>query len=358
LTHVSAKSRSTRRDTQGGFTLVELMISLVIFSVAVAGILAVAVSLTQGFREQRQAINAQDAVRTPIDLIADALRQASPGVQDPTKIYDSWACATAADPDDATGAIRVTNSTTGSDRLDIIYGAGGVVTTATGDINTASAGSVAVMDGTGLAAGDFVLLTQDYLEGYVVKLSAATANSITWIAASSGCFPKSFAVATGTITVIRVQHASFFVSNDASNNNMPTLWMDPDADGAAEAEPLAEGIEDMQVVVGIDDVTVNGALLEGTPTLQADEWRGNHASDVAFDATAGLPRPTTAPTLQVRAVRVTLIARTTATEHGNLNTYNKPASEDRTTVGAADQYRRRVLKTVVDIRNASGSPGT
>src|SRR6478672_7119852 len=62
-----------------GFTLVELMISLVLFSIAVAGVLSVAVSMTVGFRTQRQVIAAEVAARAPIDFLADAIRGASPG---------------------------------------------------------------------------------------------------------------------------------------------------------------------------------------------------------------------------------------------------------------------------------------
>ena len=80
------------RLDERGFTLVELMIALVLFSFAVAGVLSVAVSITRGYREQRQAINAEAAVRAPIDFLADALRQASPGVSDPSKITDYHTC--------------------------------------------------------------------------------------------------------------------------------------------------------------------------------------------------------------------------------------------------------------------------
>ncbi len=66
------------RREQAGFTLVELMISLVLFSFAVAGVLAVAVSMSQGFREQRAAVEAEGAVRVPLDFIGDAIRQSSP----------------------------------------------------------------------------------------------------------------------------------------------------------------------------------------------------------------------------------------------------------------------------------------
>lgn len=329
-------NRVCKHHEEGGFTLVELMMSLVIFAVAVAGILSVAVSLTQGFREQRQAITAQDAVRSPLDIIADALRQASPGVTDPRKVYDANTCTQ--------GAIVVTNSTTASDTLSVIYAAGGVVTTATANVATGSAGSVAVTSNTGLAIGDYVLMTSDFSTGVVVKLTSSTSNTIGW--AGNSCGTSYQVTMTAPVTVIRVQHATFFVQNDSTNGNMPTLYMDPDATASTLEEPLAEAVEDLQVVVGVDG-NADGALTDAASST--DEWRGNHASDTAFNGASDTGDI-------ARAVRLTMVARTTAIQHGNQNTYSKPTSEDRTAASAADQYRRRVLKTVVEIRNVSGSP--
>jgi prepilin-type N-terminal cleavage/methylation domain-containing protein len=320
-----------------GFTLVELMMSLVIFSVAVAGILSVAVSLTQGFREQRLAVAAQDAVRSPIDLLSDALRQASPGVSDPNNVHDNTTCTS--------GAITVTNSTTGADALDIIFASGGIVTSITANTVTESGGTVTLAHTTNLAVGDYVLLTSDYATGRVMLATTGT-TATTLVLASSSCtgtnFPA-FSFGVGT-TVIRVQHARFTVADDAANNNMPTLWMDADSTGTVHSnEPLAEGIEDLQVALGIDAGT-NGIDEQVGASTAADDWIYNHASDV-------LPA-----TPMIRAVRLTLIARTTSGEFGNQFTYTRPTSEDRTSASTPDQYRRRVLRSVVEVRNVTGSP--
>lgn len=322
-------------EQQAGFTLIELMMSLVIFSVAVAGILSVAVSLTQGFREQRLAINAQDSARAPLEIIADAIRQASPGVSDPTKVFDTNACTT--------GAISVVNgSGTNPDTLDMIYASGGIVTSLAAGPITQSSGTATLSENKNLAPGDFVLIT-NFTTGHVVRLNnSTTGTTIGWTAPSCGGGVYDFSYAAGSL-VIRVQHARFTVANDPSNNNMPTIWMDADSTGTAfTAEPMAEGIEDMQVAVGID-ADSNLTLTDTNATT--DEWRYNVAGDTPV-----------ATTDIIRAVRITLIARTTSAQFGNLSTYVKPTSEDRTTTSTADQFRRRVLKQQIDIRNVSGSP--
>jgi len=324
-------------ERERGFTLVELMMALVIFSVAVAGILSVAVSLTQGFREQRQAIAAQDAVRAPLDMIADAVRQVSPGVPNPNQVYDTNACTQGAII--ATTA-AATNSTTTSDVLDIIYASGGIVATTNAAIGPTS---VTLSAAGNFAAGDYVLIT-DFSTGHVFKLNASTTTtSLAWNTLTSCTPAQPVAGYPAGSLVVRVQHARFYAAADASNNNMPTLWMDPDGNSATvDAEPLAEGIEDLQVAYGID-ADNNLTITDGASTT--DEWRFNVAGDTA---------PTNSDT--IRAVRLTLIARTTQEQQGDLNSYTKPTAEDRTATSTNDRYRRRVLKQIVDIRNATGSP--
>ena len=102
------------RKTEAGFTLVELMVSLVIFTFAIAGVLSVAVAMTRAYREQRRVVATENAVRAPLDFIADAIRQASPGASS----------ATITDANDCTftgGAISFVDSTTGPDQLTVVY---------------------------------------------------------------------------------------------------------------------------------------------------------------------------------------------------------------------------------------------
>jgi hypothetical protein len=92
--------------------------------------------------------------------------------------------------------------------------------------------------------------------------------------------------------------------------------------------------------------------MDGNLTIgggSGDEWRFDVAGDTA---------PSVIPQGgdTIRAVRLTLIARTTQEQQGDLNSYTKPTAEDRTAASTNDRYRRRVLKQIVDIRNATGSP--
>jgi len=80
------------------------LISLVLFSFAIAGVLSVAVSMSNAFREQRQVISTETSARAPLEYIADAIRNASPAISTGT-VQDVRTCTN--------GVITVTDSTTG-----------------------------------------------------------------------------------------------------------------------------------------------------------------------------------------------------------------------------------------------------
>jgi prepilin-type N-terminal cleavage/methylation domain-containing protein len=337
-------------DGERGFTLVELMISLVLFSFAVAGVLSVAVTMTQGFREQRQAINAEAAVRAPIDFIADILRQASPGVSTPENLQDWHSCKK--------GGIDVVNNSTasgtvsGTDELDVFYASGGVVTTLMTPFIITST-KLQVYDASQIVAGDYVIVT-NLAQGYLMKVDSVTGTSPPYdLNFSSKC--TNISALSGTFSagslVVRAQHAHFKIQNLTIDSVVvPTLMMDPDGEpdatyggGSASAEPLAENIEDMQIAIGIDANSDKNLTDTGSTT---DEWRYNVAGDALH-----------VPADIIRGVRVTLIARTSSTLFGNVSTtlFNRPAAEDHA-AGSADSYRRRTLRTTVEQRNTGVSP--
>jgi prepilin-type N-terminal cleavage/methylation domain-containing protein len=337
---------------QRGFTLIELMISLVLFSFVIAGVLAVAVSMSQGFREQRAAVQAEGAVRVPLDFMADAIRQASPGA--PTNyVYDSYACTGLGlqvynNPGTPSGANGIT---AGTDKLDVVYASGAVITSTREIYNNNT--SLQVTDATGISAGDSLVIT-DTAQAVLVKVTAVSGNNLTLQSLNGACLATSIAdipvALQSTIAgpyaaaslVLRVQHARFWVGQVDGN---PTLMMDPDGnDATVDWEPLAEGVEDLQLVKGVD-TAADGLGVENAAVANGDEWRFNNASDT--DVAAGT----------LRAVRITLIARTTSGLIGNLKSFNRPAAEDHVAAPVnSDNFRRRILKTLVEVRNMSVSP--
>jgi prepilin-type N-terminal cleavage/methylation domain-containing protein len=341
---VNARAIRPRRQ-QAGFTLVELMISLVLFSFAIAGVLAVAVSMTQGFREQRAAVEAESAVRVPMDFIADAIRQASPAA--PTlvlplggsnvNIQDANTCWN--------GAVTVTNNQSGSgsgapsgwDSLDLIYASGAVVTSTRG-VYTTGTTSLDITDASQLAVGDSIVISNTS-QGTLTTITGISGNTLTLAnQCTSGLLMPTGGYAAGSL-VIRAQHVTFTLD---AVDGIPTLMMDPDGNGPAAPQPLAEGIEDMQIALGVDP-SGSGFLSEVGAAANDDDWVGNYPGDTALTGT-------------VRAIRISLVSRTTSGLIGNLDQFYRPAVEDHAASTTPDQYRRRVLKTIVEIRNMAQSP--
>ena len=120
---------------------------------------------------------------------------------------------------------------------------------------------------------------------------------------------------------------------DDSNPKRPLLMM---ASGAAggdptryDWQPVAEGVEDMQIAVHLDT--------SDPPDAYGDQWVNSR------DLTA-------AETTKVRAVRLTLVFRSTS-EIPGWHQGLRPGYEDRPAATSKDGYTRRVLSTVIKVRN-------
>ena len=341
-----------RRRSQAGFTLVELLVSLVLFSFAIAGVLAVAVSMAQGFREQRKVIETETSARGALDYIADGLRMASPAV--PTGVVKSQVGANLIVDVSATtsiedtmgpvgacpqGSVRVTNGggLNSSDILDVVVASGPVVTTMTSTWNNAST-SIDVTDTSSLAVGDNILIT-DGVDGRLVRIAAITSATHIDLEAYTCTVtnPSVTPYPSGSL-VLRAMRAKFYLAANVADGIPTALYVDPDSDGSMAPEPLADYIEDFQVAVGIDE--------NGDKTIATDEW--------AYSGVAGTPSPfTNGKTLH--AIRITLVARA-ATDLGMTATFTKPTVEDHVPSATADTFRRRVLSTSIEIRNLGDSP--
>jgi len=132
--------------------------------------------------------------------------------------------------------------------------------------------------------------------------------------------------------VIRAIRARFRIG--VFDGSPDVLLMDQDADGVGE-EPLAENVEDMQIALGVD-ADANGQI-----TAPA-EW----AFSPGIGALAG----------KIRAARITLVVRSANQLVGGAATFKRPAAENHPIAVTFDSYRRRVLKSTVEIRNLGGSP--
>ena len=348
--------KRARRPTQRGFTLVELMISLVLFLVAIAGTLNIAVTMSQAYRDQRNVILTESAVRAPMDFMADAIRNASPGVK--TGDVDSvLANGTGCNnwnqsvlyPLPNNGAISVVDNVDAPDELWVTYASGAVVTTlrTPWDKNTTS---ITVTDASQLSPGDLLLIT-DTNQGTVVQIDSAagsvdTVSGVITLVAAACPTTRTYSTGTTLPLVLRVKRARFYVDTLGSvTDGVPTLMMDPDGEGPAQPEPLAENIEDMQVALGVD-VNANGGIESTTTDANHQAAGGEWAYSSGTTGLIG----------SIRAVRITLIARAPNQLVPLVASYQRPNTEDRTDLAPLDTYRRRILTSTIEVRNLTGSP--
>ena len=320
---------------QRGLTLVELMVAMTIVSIAMAAALAIGFSVLNGYRDQRKLSVVERAARISLEMISASIRSASPGVTT-GQITDMVACTDF-------GALSVVNSTDAPDELKVVYASGWIMTSLRADF-TEDSDTVVVLDAGDFAVGDRVLVT-NFDQGHLVQIDAINAHAegfaLTIAAPSTpGCADGTFpdnGYQPGAL-VIRARMARYYVEETGIG---PILMLDPDDTGPDPAEPLAEGIEDLQIVYAVD-VNGDGELSEDGGTT--DEWFFNNPGD-----SSPPPLATTMPS----ALRVTLVARTTF-EVGRSSSSTRPAVEDRDEAEEADPFRRRSLAATVEIRNLRG----
>ncbi len=318
------------RRGQGGFTLIELMIAMVLFAVVIGVALQITLTISQGFQTTREAQGAERGARTSLEYLSDVVRASATGAPG-SDLRDATYCTVAP-------ALAVENHNDGPDKLTVVYGLPGTLTSLTSAFASSSS-SFSVNDATGLTVGDNVIVTDGTVARlvHVSSLSAPSGNATLGTQAPQSACPNvawpSSGFGAGSI-VLRGRVARFYVAN--ASDGTPMLWMDPDGDGPAAAEPLAEGIEDMQIALGFDN-NRDGNIVEVGSAPNDDEWVFN---------VAGETRPATLANLKV--VRITLVAKSTQLEPELVS--QRPAAEDHP-IGSNDGFFRRVIRTEITVRN-------
>jgi prepilin-type N-terminal cleavage/methylation domain-containing protein len=310
---------------QHGFTMVELMISLALVAIVIGLMMQIAVVMLSGFKEQREALELSRNARAASELLSEAVRNASAGVTT-GDVRDSTGC------NDVVG-IKVTNHDDEPDEIEIIYASGGIVTSARADVSTATT-TFPVVDATGIIAGDKIIITSG-TEGRLLPVVAVGNPGVTTdITTNTNLCGGSQAMTTfaGGALVIRARYAKLAV--EVGPDGIPMLTVDPDGIGPEESEILAEGIEDIQIAVGVD-LDGDSAILDLGDTT--DEWFYNAPGDTD---------PPSITLGQWRAIRVTV----TAQDLRNRGSSARAAAEDRP-AGSLDSHRRRTLRTQIEIRN-------
>lgn len=330
-----AKKRRAR-----GFTLVELMIAAGLFSLIAAGAMSLVMSTSRAQVRSAHIDVAQAGLRAGFDFISRDLMSASVGASTGAMVLG------------ATGQvvypIVVTDSATGPDQIDLYTidgstGSGGAPSVMCNVLAAVSPSSTTIsVDSTGtLKAGDLIELSDLQTATLLTVASVSAAGGTATITLTgTSTFPATVASYPAGSYVFRARHVTYSIDKTtfgtSATANESMLMMDVhDGNGP---QPLAEGIEDLQVALGFDN-NADGVITEVGSAANDDEWTYNVAGEIAPVALTNL-----------KTVRVTLIAKSTQALTSTI--FSEPAAEDRPAPAVAkDGFPRRVLRSEVVVRN-------
>lgn len=336
------------KSNQRGLSLVEMMVAITIGLILIAGVGQIFVSSNQTYRVQNELARLQESGRFAMEFLSRDIRMA-----------DYWGCAK--------GLSHVVNNLNpaGTGYNSAIHGfSGGLSGTDGGGSNSdtiilrianptafpvQSAGpqasaNIQIAANNPIVQGDILVIT-DCAGGDIFQVSNAnpgasgtlvhntgnTTNPGNYNPSNPGC-PGANAhclshVYGSNAQIMQTQVISYFIQADAANNNTPTLYRQI---GTTAADPLAEGVENIQILYGED----------------TDEPKDYTANRYVAAGTAGLDME------DVVSVRIAILVRT---PNDNVNTTTDTNSYNllgtSVTPNPVDRRLRRVFTSTIQIRN-------
>ncbi len=299
------------RRSEAGFTLVEVMTAMVIFTIAVVAVFSTFEFQQLSYSVQSRVAEMQQNLRMSVECLGRDLRMAGFGIPPTVHIHDN---------EITQRAIRPVNSGTGPDEIYLLYAFDNdVYHPQVQNVNlVAGATSITLSPPASIdyAAGDR-LLVSDGTNGDILLVTAATPAQLTFYQGPTSSY-------TGA-TLYRMRYARYYI--DASNPAHPNLMVDR-RNGQAP-QPVADDIEDMQLRYGLD--SDNNSIVDNTlgawpyGVSEANRW-------------------------MIRQVYVELLARSRMAEKGWHEV--RPALADHAGPFVSDGFRRRDVSVVVDVRNS------
>ena len=295
-----------RRSGTAGFSLVEVMAAIAILGIAMTAVFSTFLFQQQSYTTQARVSEMQQDLRDAMEMLSRDIRMCTYGIPSTVNIVDN---------EITTRFLKSVNSASGPDEITVLYRYDGDAAYPSDNVTLAAGATTVTLTSTaGIVAGDRIL---------VYNATNADLRKVTAVSAS----PATLTFGVGLTndysaggTLARVRYARYYVDN---STGQPTLMLDKR--NGQPAQPLADGIEDLQLVYRMD-TDANG-------TVDLDN---NVAGNASF----------------VRQVRVYLLARSRITEKGWIDTGDRNMA-DHSPGAANDGYRRRRTEMVLDVRNSS-----
>lgn len=318
--------RPCRSDGTRGFTLIELLISMALSGIVMSAIYTLFISQSRSYSIQEQVSEMQQNARVAMDRIVRDVRMAGYGVVDDDEAfvigdidydYDEIDDFQTNNDSDRLSVDGIMIRRADSSPLDII-------------IYNGSASNLSVCSPSNFKKGDILTITagNNYQTIQVSQIADTTAFPCPARCASGKCDKINFSAEQSAYnnpgglgdgdwedgTVALFAETAYFI--DVKSDGSPVLKR---SINGQPAQTLAENIEDLQIAYQLSgDATWYDTL---SPAQQVQD---------------------------IRSVRINVLARTDKMDPGFSG--KRQAIEDHA-AGNADKYRRRLLTTVINVRN-------
>ncbi|WP_022947032.1 PilW family protein [Methylohalobius crimeensis] len=334
------------RSKQSGISLVEIMVSLVSGLILTAGVIQIYVANKQTYRVNDASARIQENVRFAMELLARDLRMAGyDGCAGSARIlvntlndtssflynYGNAIYGFEATSDSAwtpTVDASITSPLGGRDIVTIrgTFESGVPITgqpSNSNDCNNSSSytADLKIADTSGLDDGDIVI-AGDCSKASIFQITNININDNVVHntgAGTPGNATKNLgACYAGKGSLTKITTRTFYIRNNAAG--VPALYR---KDGSADAEELVAGIEDMQILYGVDsngDESANQFLRANDVT----DWN------------------------RVTSARISLLLRSS---EDNITTDSQSYKYNDSTTTPADRRLRRVFTTTISLRN-------
>lgn len=345
-----------------GFTLIELMISLAIFAVVSMAAFSVLSASQKTATMNDQTVQIQRNVRLAMDLIARDFRMAAFG----NPVANTAGCA-----QQLTATDNAVGADAGPDAIQMVTVDQQVGTLASAYVTGNTTITVSNLPTGTLAANDVITL-----EGTVLASTSAPAGSVLTLSSiqSSGSptFPIGTAVFRLACVTYQVTGADGMVGG-AGTVFTPYTLIRNTTSTAANAVPIVDGIEDLQLAYGID-ADSNGTIDDQTggtaSVVDCLDYVPNGTACTQGTTVMGAGTVTTLPSsisatpTSVRQVRITVVGRAVPPQQANtVNSIWKDSDFKGSSAVQAEDHaitsttgiRRRALSRVVTLRNVGTS---
>lgn len=306
----------SKSSNSKGITLIELVVAMFIVGIVSIAIFMAFKSQQRSYLIQNQVAEMQQNIRASMDIITRDIRMAGFGFKAGKVSY--W---------DGNGkafinAFSIINNN--PDRIDVLFADASVNTTIRDEMPKPSA--IFKVDSTaGFEPNDLAIIT-DGDNTTLIQITQVQTKHLVHAPSSPvnppgghNIFPDD-GYGIGD-KIYKLKYISYDV--DSSDPDHPTLRVDSDGPGVGAYQPLADNIEDLQVVI---------IFADGHEANTYDDTDGDDTND--YD--------------DIRSIRITILARTDR-QDPDFNG-QRPAIEDHAG-GGSDHYRRRLLSSIIRVRN-------